>query len=373
MSSALLLLAGAVLPAVSFAVQGHSAASRDNGVVQAGNVIRYPITATMGGSLFGKHAKRQEDLSATSQRSGTMYTISLTFGTPGQSVPVLFSTSASELFVNPVCSKASDPDFCNAQPRFTMSSSLVDLGVSGHVDFLQGYPGTPSGYADFEYVYDTVGVGPAIIPKQIFGVAYDSTLTPFGILGAGPPVSGWQNGYPLLIDNLRQYGYINSRAFSMDLQGLQSTSGSVIYGGVDICRYSGPLTKLPIVPAAQSPDGYTRYWVRLDGITVNQADGTPFVVYDSGGVGQPFLVDSASTLSALPGPMFASLLAAFPSAQPLDYGLWSVPCLEPGLGGSVAFRFGDKVIRVPYSDFIWHDPQSGFCVLGAYDADRVGK
>jgi hypothetical protein len=109
----------------------------------------------MGVPLFGKHTnftKRQIATDSFMQRSGTFYTIELTLGTPGQMVPVNFDTGSSELWVNPVCAQSTTPDFCDAQPRFTESSTLVDLGATGHVTY-----GT--GYADFYYVADYVAIG----------------------------------------------------------------------------------------------------------------------------------------------------------------------------------------------------------------------
>jgi hypothetical protein len=127
----------------------------DNRMVQEDGIVRYPIIPQEGGALFGKHSnvtKRQIGTDSFGQRSGTLYTIELTLGTPGQVVPVQFDTGSSELWVNPVCSQSTTPAYCDAQPRFTASSTLNDLGHQGHVTY-----GT--GYADFEYVSDYVSIG----------------------------------------------------------------------------------------------------------------------------------------------------------------------------------------------------------------------
>jgi len=127
----------------------------DNRMVQQDGLIRFPVTAQEGGPLFGKHSnitKRQIGTDTLAQRSGTLYTINLVLGTPGQTVPVQFDTGSSELWVNPVCSKSTTPAFCAAQQRFTTSTSLVSLGVQGSVTY-----GT--GYAHFSYVSDYVGIG----------------------------------------------------------------------------------------------------------------------------------------------------------------------------------------------------------------------
>lgn len=146
--------------------------------------------------------------------------------------------------------------------------------------------------------------------------------------------------------------------------------GSVIFGGIDVKKYSGDLVKRSIISAAQSPDGLTRFWVYLDGISVNQPGGNVVEVYKApaGGKGQAVLLDSGYTLSALPTAIFNKLVAAFPSAQYVaSADLYTVDCKDPGQGGSLDFTFGDKVITVRYYDFVWHYPDSELCVLGAFE------
>ncbi|KAL2018656.1 hypothetical protein VTK56DRAFT_491 [Thermocarpiscus australiensis] len=360
-SFALCTVAAAVLPA---AVLGQGIDfPEDNRMVQQDGLIRYPITPRQGAPLFGKHSKRQLETPTASQLSGTLYTIDLTLGTPGQTVPVQFDTGSSELWVNPVCSKSSTPDFCNAQPRFTNSTTLADLDQQGSVTY-----GT--GFADFEYVSDYVSIGSAKVSQQIFGVAYDSSASVVGILGTGPSLTGWESEYPFVIDSLAKQGLTNSRAFSLDLRGFDSNRGSVIFGGIDLRRIRGPLIKRPIIPAEQSPDGNTRFWIYLNGISVNQPGGNVVEVYSTPepSEGQPVLLDSGYTLSALPSAIFRKLLAAFPSAKYVPSAdLYTVDCADPGQGGSLDFKFGSQVINVPYYDFIWHYPDTDLCVLGAIE------
>ena len=157
----------------------------------------------------------------------------------------------------------------------------------------------------------------AKVTQQIFGTAYDSSAATVGILGVGPSLDGWTSPYPFFIDSLFAQGITHSRAFSLELGGLDSSSGSVVFGGIDTKKYAGDLVKLPIINPAQSPDGYTRFWISLDGISVNQPNGAVISVYakPDGGNGQAVLLDSGSTLSALPTAIFNKLVAAFPSAQ----------------------------------------------------------
>jgi hypothetical protein len=98
----------------------------------------------------------------------------------------------------------------------------------------------------------------ASIRNQVFGVAYDSSFTGVGIMGAGPDLNGWNAPYPLVIDSMVRQNLIKSRVLSLDIRTLDSERGAVIFGGIDTKKYTGRLQKLPIIPAADSPDGLTR-------------------------------------------------------------------------------------------------------------------
>ncbi|KAH6887104.1 aspartic peptidase domain-containing protein [Thelonectria olida] len=334
----------------------------DNRLVQEPGLIRFPLRVTEGAPILTNITKRQNDVDLKSQKTGNFYSIDLVLGTPGQKVSVNFDTGSSELWVNPICSKSNDPDFCNSFGRFTQSSSFASLGVQGSVTY-----GT--GYVDFDYGYDYVALGPAKISQQIFGVAYDSEFAVVGIMGAGPDLGGWNNDYPLLIDSLAQQGFTNSRAFSLDIRSLESSRGSVIFGGIDTRKYSGHLEKRPIVPADSSPDGNTRYWVNVDGIALSLGDGSKKTIFSEVN-GLTVLLDSGYTLSALPGPIFQPLVDNFPTAKPIQgTRYYEVDCSVGDTEGTLDYTFGETVIKVPYNDFIWH-LSGGLCVLGAFQDDE---
>ncbi|KAH7318373.1 aspartic peptidase domain-containing protein [Stachybotrys elegans] len=345
---------------------GMSAAATLPRQVHAANtpgLLHFPITVSQGAPIVKNMTKRQSDVATSAQQIGYFYTIDLVLGTPGQVVTVNFDTGSAELWVNPLCRSASDPGFCESFGRFNDSSTFEELGMRGHVRY-----GT--GYVSFEYGTDYISLGSSRISQQTFGVAYDSQFSSVGIMGAGPDLSGWDSPYPLIIDSLVQQGFINSRAFSLDLRALSSDRGSVILGGIDTRKYSGHLEKRPIIPAESSPDGYTRYWIYLDGISINQGDGTDVSIFHAPGQ-QPVLLDSGYTLSALPEHLFEAMVAAVPSAKPIAGShLYAVDCSIAELPGTVDFWFGETAIRVPYGDFIWRQPDPDFCVLGVYRDDE---
>ena len=187
----------------------------DSNGAQGSGVVSFPLTARHGAPLMeGGSSKRQLSSDATGRMSGTIYTIDVTLGTPGDLVPVQFDTGSTDFAVNPACSSSGNPGFCYNQPRFTKSNSIVDLGVYGESRYEGG------GYAKFLYIADYVGIGSARVTQQIFGIIYNSGGITNGVLGAAPDTSGWTNSFPLVIDSLLNQALIQSQTFSLDLRGL---------------------------------------------------------------------------------------------------------------------------------------------------------
>ncbi|KOS21279.1 putative aspartic-type endopeptidase opsB [Escovopsis weberi] len=347
----------AILPLAAHALQSPD----DNNFLQTDGISRYPITVSGGAPNKGLH-KRQSEAFLTPRKSGFFYTIDIGIGTPPQHVSVNFDTGSSELWVNPVCGKSTDKAFCEGFGRYNESKTFVDAKAPGGVKY-----GT--GFVDFEYGYDYIQIGTAKIRQQLFGVATDSEFASVGILGAGPSLEGWTSPYPFVIDTMAQQGLIQSRAFSLDIREFGSSRGSVIFGGIDTKKFSGPLEKRPIIPAKESPDGYTRYWVYLDGISLHTEDGYDVSVFNKTN-GQPVLLDSGYTISALPGPIFNEILDAFPSAkEDGTTGEYFVDCKVAKSEGSINFQFGKTLIKVAYVDFIWH-LDDGTCKLGVFKDDE---
>ncbi|CAG7555263.1 unnamed protein product [Fusarium equiseti] len=353
MLSALFLAVAA--PAIATAVNVPNVPVSDN---TPEGMVRFPLKVSTGGPVVKGITKRQNEVLLESQQNGFFYSIDVTLGTPGDKVTVNLDTGSAELWVNPVCEKAQQPQFCANFGHFGESSTFVDLNTTGGVVY-----GT--GYAYWNYGYDHVVIGSASIRNQVFGVAYDSSFTGVGIMGAGPDLNGWNAPYPLVIDSMVRQNLIKSRVLSLDIRTLDSDRGAVIFGGIDTKKYTGRLQKLPIIPAADSPDGLTRYWVNLDGISLKQQDGSVDAVFAGS---QPVLLDSGYTVSALPGAIFNKIVDNFPTAKRNGGAYVDVDCSVADIKGTVDFTFAGKTIKVPYADFIWHNEER--CVLGVFQDDE---
>jgi hypothetical protein len=75
------------------------------------------------------------------------------------------------------------------------------------------------------------------------------------------------------------------------------------------------------------------------------------------------ILDSGTTLSFIPQNLFDAILVDFPGATPLSDGTYAVPCSYATQSGTMDFGFGNVIINVPYSQFIWQ-PSFGSCYLG---------
>ncbi|KAG6170249.1 hypothetical protein E4U11_002835 [Claviceps purpurea] len=354
------LLSLAVLPLVAQAIR----VPMDNKMRQEPGMLRYPITVNSGAPSKHIH-RRQQDVAVHAQQGGFFYSIELQVGTPPQPVSVNFDTGSAELWINPVCSKSSDPASCQSYGRFNGSQTYVDTNITNRINY-----GT--GFAQLEYGYDYVQIGSARLSQQLFGVATDSEFAVTGIMGAGPQLKGWTSDYPMILDNMVSQKFIKSRAFSLDIRSIESARGSVVFGGIDTKKFSGYLEKRPIIPAADSPDKLTRYWVYLDGVSVTKNDGSNTVIFDQVN-GQPVLLDSGYTVSSLSTDHFNKIKDAFPGVTPPpsddNSGLYRVPCNVGQQNGTVNFKFGKTEINVPFNDFIWKQ-SADLCVLGVIPDDK---
>lgn len=132
------------------------------------------------------------------------------------------------------------------------------------------------------------------------GIAYNSTL-PTGLLGVGYDTNeASASEYPSIIDTMVSQGLINTKAYSLYLDDLQASTGSIIFGGIDSDKYHGSLLQIPIVPdTANGTKVYAEFSVPLTSFSVTgQAGNTSSLT--TGAYNQAVILDSGTTLTYLP-------------------------------------------------------------------------
>lgn len=160
-----------------------------------------------------------------------------------------------------------------------------------------------------------------------------------GLESANPEHAGF-------LDDLYQEGIIGSNSYSIYLDSDQSSTGSIIFGGVDSSKYTGDLVPLPMVPYV---DGVPRLNVNLSYISVTDASGSTTQLTPDG-YSRPVTLDTGSTLTDVPSDAYNSILSLF-STTPNTNGDLSTSCTAPS--GSLTFGFGEGPavgITVPFSE-----------------------
>ncbi|KAI0390027.1 eukaryotic aspartyl protease [Xylariaceae sp. FL0594] len=275
----------------------------------------------------------------------TLYFVNASIGTPPQSFRLHLDTGSSDLWVNTprstLCTQFQNP--CQESGAYSAndSSTYQYVGSWFNISYVDG-----SG-ANGDYVSDTITIGDITLPRLQFGVGYQSTSAQ-GILGVGYQVNEVQVGRAGLkpYDNLPRAmvtaGHTFRSAYSLWLNDLDSSSGSILFGGVDKERYMGNLQTLPI----QQNRGLSSEFL----ITLTSLKLGGEVIADDQALA--VLLDSGSSLTYLPDTMvetiFKRLNVQFDAQSNAAY----VPCALAGKKETLDFTFSSPTISVEMNELV---------------------
>lgn len=352
--------------------------------IAGGGFLHLPVIHSTNGEHFGDlqlrspfeeggpaaHLARRGFQVSLANRSDVAYYAKLAIGNPPQQVYVQLDTGSFELWVNPSCADltGSDVRFCQAVGRYEVSQSTTARTLPGQGRTLKYGIGS----ANIEYVVDDVALGditatsPGVSTtqqlKQIqFGAAVNTTDQFAGILGIGYGLNITVR-YKNFVDELADQGLIQKKAFSLALGSKSEQSGSLSFGAYDTSKFAGNLARLPIVPAAQSPDGVPRYWVSMQRMTLTPPSKRVRTYPNST---LPVFLDSGATLTLLPAPLAAAVAADFGSTRLDENGFYPVDCALQDLDGTVDFVFDGITVAVSYREIIRNIPTNPpTCYLG---------
>ncbi|KAM0550577.1 hypothetical protein ACHAPJ_008835 [Fusarium lateritium] len=282
------------------------------------------------------------------------YGVEIAIGNPPQNILVKVDTASSDLWVNSKCSSwtssPSQEETCKQVPRYDPDSSRSGKGP---IDSIVLDYRIPYGHMlNLDIYKDTVTIGDLELKNQTFGVASSSEEFSIGHMGLGPvtdrSIAVYESYYPLL-DSLAEQKVIASRAYSLGIPTGVDEYGSLIFGGLDKGRFSGNLTKTPIV---ESRIGGARLTVNVSSVGAS-ADGTnkEYILKDTN-----FVLHSGNTIPRLNWDLVHQMWG--------DAGLYRggdiwIDCDIRNNPGGITFGFGDdNVITVPFREFVYALPQS---------------
>lgn len=222
------------------------------------------------------------------------------------------------------------------------------------------------------YYADDLTVANGTIKSQILGVmtrGVENMHGIAGIFGLAPDLeAGFEEGkpYSLALNSMVDQGLISSRAFSLDLRHAESETGAVIYGGLDLARFTGKLASFPL---KRGVGGEARLAVSLSTVGVTRSKKTSYPVPSDSSAA---ILDSGTTLSRLHPRIARPILSDLGASVDPD-GFFLAPCSDRRTSTTVDFGFGEPgsdpgaTLRIRASDFILdtkHPSNGELCYVG---------
>ncbi|KAK4498826.1 hypothetical protein PRZ48_009336 [Zasmidium cellare] len=283
---------------------------------------------------------------------GGAYYANITVGSPAQPQTVILDTGSSDLYFD-----ASNSTSCTNPPEnfpclggtFDRSRSATYRQLSSTPDEMFNTSFGDNSTAAGPYGADVVGIGSVSLTDVKFGVAEvinSTTGPPIGLLGLGYDVdeAAPRNERVLIPLFLPPAPMLTSTA---DL------SGSILFGGVDTAKFTGPLTTLDFLPSLNegTPNPIISDYVTTITSAELTVKGQNYPVWENGPDGiqayssdhsLPVVLDTGSTAWTVPSQFYKTIAGLLPG---------SCPCKTVDSSASLSLTFGGKArIQVPVTE-----------------------
>jgi elongation factor G len=308
---------------------------------------------------LGRRASTFEEVITNEQARGG-YFATCRLGTPGQNLTLQLDTGSSDIWL---------PD-SNAQICTRAGRRRCDLGtfdpsrsstyqVTGKGAFNINYVDGSSSKGD--YFTDVFEIGGATLRNMTMGLGLETDI-PYGLVGVGYAASeaivgqtqSTSSAYPNLPVNMAQEGLISTVAYSLWLNDLgkayvydperavhpvdgilDSSSGNILFGGIDTAKYQGQLTRIDIYPS--QPDLFTSFRVALTSLQAISPSGSDTLTSEE--FPFPVVLDSGTTLSYLPTDLAQHVWNEVGAVYSPEFKLAVIPCRMQNSKGYFSFGF----------------------------------
>jgi hypothetical protein len=143
-------------------------------------------------------------------------------------------------------------------------------------------------------------------------------------------------------------GLIQSNAYSLWLNDLDASTGSILFGGVNTEKYVGRLSSLPI-QKRRGTAAPSEFVVTLTELSFN-TNGTDDII--ATGRSDPVLLDSGSSLTYLPTDVAVSIIRSVGGQYDSRSEVALVPCSLANSKTTLNFKFTSPVIAVPMDELV---------------------
>ncbi|CDM37633.1 hypothetical protein DTO013E5_7594 [Penicillium roqueforti] len=337
-----LLVTGLALP-----VWGLTLHRRDNPAVVQMDIQRKDILDPVARD---QARRKRSTVSQALDNEETLYFCNITLGTPEQSVRLVLDTGSSDLWCNTPNSTlcAASKDACAESGTYNSSSSSSYSFVNS--DFNITYADGSGAAGD--YVTDTLTIGGTTIKDFQFGLGFTSGSSE-GVLGIGYTTNEVQVGrngdsaYANLPKAMVSKGVIQSNAYSLWLNDLDASTGSILFGGVNTKKYHGTLQTVPV----QKVNGqYSEFIIALTGLSLTNSSGKN--TYSSSALPAGVLLDSGSSLTYLPDALVQDIYNDLSVSYESDSGIGYVECSMADKNITLGYTFSSPTISVEIKEMI---------------------
>lgn len=285
----------------------------------------------------------------------------VTVGTPAQSLSLVLDTGSSDVWMlsntADLCTsaelQAENYGGCTGGTYNSNDSSTYKLVDQGGFDITYA-DGTES---TGDYITDNLVLNGNTVKALQMGLAYNTTVG-VGIMGIGYDTNeAAETEYPSIIDQLVSQDLIPSKAYSLYLDDLETSTGSILFGGIDTDKYTGALITLPVQPDADTGtiSSFTVAWTSLS-ITGEAGNSTTLT---ESNFAQPAILDSGTTLTYIPDDLAAEVYAMTGAIDDsTNSGIIYIDCDLRTTGSKVTFNYGfggsgGPIIKVPIDELIF--------------------
>lgn len=206
-----------------------------------------------------------------------------------------------------------------------------------------------------DYIRDTLLIGNTntVIKNMIMGLATQFT-GPAGIMGIGYDAGGSNTSagpgyiYPGLVGQLQAQGFINTLAYSLWLNDLDSPTGSILFGGIDRAKFQDRLVVLPV--QSSSNDSYPDFSVTLSSLSL--VDATRKTAFSQTNLALPVVLTCGDPATYLPDSIVNPIISGVGATNDADFGP-VVPCALNSSQANFSFGFGGSgglAITVPIGE-----------------------
>jgi hypothetical protein len=320
------------------------------------SIPKRDIAPTQNSAKFASDLnKRSSTIQLSLDNEQFLYFANISVGTPAQEQRVHIDTGSSDLWLESASSRICKQGGCTDSGTYDSNSSSTYKYVNSDFD-IQYADGTG---ASGDYVTDTISIGGSDVTGLEMGIGYTSSSSQ-AVMGIGYPsneailsVRG-ASAYNNLPLQMVSQGLIEAPAYSLWLNDLDATTGQILFGGVDLDKFSGSLVTLPI-ETVQGSSTPTEFIIALTGVKLTSGDESATVANDTT---IPVVLDSGSTLVLLPDNVATSLINFVNAQYDESSGAAYVSCQLATSPATIDFEFSGITISIGMDEMVISEDDS---------------